>query len=54
MKNSRSPLIFIFLTIFIDLLGVGIVLPLLPFYVKMIETNSPAWMAANYALVVGA
>nr|WP_254151037.1 MFS transporter [Candidatus Chloroploca mongolica] len=54
VKNSRSPLIFIFLTIFIDLLGVGIVLPLLPFYVKMIETNSPAWMAANYALVVGA
>jgi MFS transporter, DHA1 family, tetracycline resistance protein len=54
VKNQRSPLIFIFLSVFIDLLGVGIVLPLLPFYVKIIEATSPAWMAANYALIVGA
>ncbi|NTU84772.1 MAG: TCR/Tet family MFS transporter [Chloroflexales bacterium] len=54
MKTQRSPLIFIFLTVFIDLLGVGIVLPLLPFYVKLIEASSPAWMAANHALIVGA
>ena len=54
MKKQRSPLIFIFLTVFIDLLGVGIVLPLLPFYVKIIEESSPAWMAANHALIVGA
>ncbi len=31
---GRSPLLFIFLTVFIDLLGFGIVLPLLPVYSK--------------------
>ena len=30
--GGRSPLLFIFLTVFIDLLGFGIVLPLLPVY----------------------
>lgn len=54
MNKNRSQLIFIFLTVFIDLLGVGIVLPLLPFYVKLIEETAPAWLAGNYALVVGA
>ena len=54
MKTQRSPLVFIFLTVFIDLLGVGIVLPLLPFYVKLIEATSPAWMSTNHALIVGA
>src|SRR5258706_11224093 len=29
---GRSPLLFIFLTVFIDLLGFGIVIPLLPIY----------------------
>jgi MFS family permease len=32
--KSRSPLLFIFLTVFIDLLGFGIVIPLLPIYSK--------------------
>jgi DHA1 family tetracycline resistance protein-like MFS transporter len=54
LKKNRSQLIFIFLTVFVDLLGVGIVLPLLPFYVKLIEESSPAWMANNHALIVGA
>jgi DHA1 family tetracycline resistance protein-like MFS transporter len=31
---GRSPLLFVFLTVFIDLLGFGIVLPLLPVYSK--------------------
>jgi MFS family permease len=31
---GRSPLVFIFLTVFIDLLGFGIVIPLLPIYSK--------------------
>jgi MFS family permease len=53
-SQNRSQLIFIFLVVFIDLLGVGIVLPLLPFYVKLIEESSPAWMANNHALIVGA
>jgi DHA1 family tetracycline resistance protein-like MFS transporter len=30
----RSPLAFIFITVFVDLLGYGIMLPLLPFYVQ--------------------
>jgi len=33
-RTARSPLFFIFLTVFIDLLGFGIVLPLLPVYSK--------------------
>lgn len=31
---GRSPLLFVFLTVFIDLLGFGIVIPLLPIYSK--------------------
>ena len=31
-KSSRAPLLIIFVTVFIDLLGFGIVLPLLPRY----------------------
>ena len=33
-KSSRAPLLVIFVTVFIDLLGFGIVLPLLPRYAK--------------------
>src|SRR5262245_46297099 len=36
---GRSPLVFIFLTVFIDLLGFGIVIPLLPVY-SMAHTAS--------------
>jgi len=32
MHRSRSPLLVIFLTIFLDLLGFGLVIPLLPFF----------------------
>jgi MFS family permease len=42
-KASRSPLLFIFLTVFIDLLGFGIVIPLLPIY-------SDAYGASNTEL----
>lgn len=51
---KRSPLIFIFLTVFIDLLGVGIVIPLLPYYIKIIEQADAAWLGNNRALIVGA
>ncbi|MFM8217573.1 MAG: MFS transporter, partial [Planctomycetaceae bacterium] len=33
-RSSKAPLLIIFLTVFIDLLGFGIVLPLLPRYAK--------------------
>lgn len=34
-RKPRSPLLFVFLTVFIDLLGFGIVIPLLPVYSEM-------------------
>jgi len=34
MPKSRSPLVIIFITIFIDLVGFGIVIPVLPFYAE--------------------
>ena len=37
--SRRAPLLVIFLTVFIDLLGFGIVLPLLPRYAKHFEAN---------------
>lgn len=36
---GRSPLFFIFLTVFIDLLGFGIVIPLLPIYSKAYQAS---------------
>jgi DHA1 family tetracycline resistance protein-like MFS transporter len=52
--KNRSPLLFIFLTVFIDLLGVGIVLPLLPEYVRIVERSSWPLLVENRALIVGA
>ena len=40
-RPARSPLLIIFITVFIDLLGFGIVLPLLPRYAKHFETSGP-------------
>jgi DHA1 family tetracycline resistance protein-like MFS transporter len=51
---QRSPMAFIFLTVFIDLLGIGIVIPVLPFYVKILEASGEAWFTVNRALIVGA
>lgn len=34
MRNGRSPLVIIFITIFIDLVGFGIVIPVLPLYAE--------------------
>lgn len=52
--KPRSPMLFLFLTVLIDLLGVGIVLPLMPYYVKIVEQSSIPWLADNRAIVVGA
>ncbi len=38
----RSPLIFIFITVLVDMLGYGMVLPLLPFYVQQQEGSALA------------
>ncbi|MBI3241653.1 MAG: MFS transporter, partial [Chloroflexi bacterium] len=33
-SSRRSPLLFIFITVFVDLLGYGLMIPLLPFFVQ--------------------
>ena len=33
-QSTRSPLVIVFVTVFIDLLGFGIIIPLLPFYAE--------------------
>ena len=37
---KKSPLVVLFITVFIDLIGFGIVLPLLPFYAKHFGANA--------------
>ncbi len=45
-EPSRGSLVVIFLTVFIDLLGFGIVLPLLPLYAKSFSTDEAGWTIA--------
>src|SRR4029078_4726688 len=52
--NMRKPsLLVVFITVFVDLVGFGIVLPLLPKYVK--DLGAPGWMlgaiVASYSLM---
>ncbi|HXQ67776.1 MAG TPA: MFS transporter, partial [Alphaproteobacteria bacterium] len=37
--NRLSPLVAIFLTVFVDLVGFGIVIPLLPFYAEHFQAG---------------
>ena len=37
---KRSPLLVIFITVFIDLVGFGIVIPVLPYYVEGTKFNA--------------
>ena len=48
----RSPLVFIFITVFIDLLGYGMVIPLLPFFVQRQDAGAIAagTIASIYSL----
>lgn len=52
---KRSPLLVIFITVFIDLIGFGIVIPVLPFYVEGTRFNASARMVgllfASYSLM---
>ena len=36
----RSPLLFLFVTVFVDMIGYGIVIPLLPFYVRQYTSGA--------------
>src|SRR5205814_5744354 len=38
-SSGRSPLVVLFLTVFIDLMGFGIVIPLLPIYAKQMNAT---------------
>lgn len=49
-----SPMVIVFITAFINMLGVGIILPLLPYYVKIIEESNNPLLAENRAIIVGA
>ncbi len=54
----RSPLVIVYLTVFVDLLGFGIILPLLPFYAEKFGATG-VWVGAlltaySAAQIVGA
>jgi len=38
--RSRSPLVFLFVTVFVDMIGYGIVVPLLPFYAELYASGA--------------
>lgn len=52
---KRSPLLIIFITVFIDLVGFGIVIPVLPYYVEGTKFNGSARMVgllfASYSIM---
>lgn len=41
--KKRSPLLIIFLVVFLDLVGFGIIIPILPFYAKEFGADALAW-----------
>ncbi|MEW5931316.1 MAG: MFS transporter, partial [Gemmatimonadota bacterium] len=50
---GRSPLAVVFLTVFLDLVGFGIVIPLLPLYAERFGAGPVAvtWLVAVYSLM---
>src|SRR5206468_7675951 len=50
---GRSPLALVFLTVFLDLVGFGIVIPLLPLYAQRFGAGPVAvtWLVAVYSLM---
>lgn len=54
MSSSQRARLAIFLTVFVDLLGFGIVIPILPLYAKEIADHPSAWMeSVNHFLGLG-
>ena len=51
MANRRSPLYLIFLTVFIDMVGFGIVIPVLPLYAKHFGASemTNGWLVGIYS-----
>jgi len=50
---KRSPLFILFITVVIDLLGFGIILPLLPLYVKQFDGTPviAGWLATSFSIM---
>lgn len=54
MQSSKRARMAIFLTVFVDLLGFGIVIPILPLYAQAIADHPSPWMASvNHFLGLG-
>lgn len=51
MADSKRARMAIFLTVFVDLLGFGIVIPILPLYAKAIAEHPSGWMEKANALL---
>lgn len=54
MARGRSPLVIIFITVFIDLVGFGLVIPVLPLYAETFNHPRPAvigLLIASYSLM---
>ncbi len=51
--KERNVLLTVFVTIFLDLLGFGIIIPILPFYAQQFGASAPAvtWLGASYSLM---
>ena len=51
MPKLRSPIYLIFLTVFIDLIGFGIVIPVLPLYAKNFGASemTNGWLVGIYS-----
>lgn len=52
-QSSKSPLLIAFITIFLDLLGFGIIIPILPFFTKSLGASPTliTLLAASYSLM---
>jgi len=51
MSRARSPLLVLFLTVFIDMVGFGIVIPVLPLYAERFQASPMAigWLTGIYS-----
>ena len=50
-RVKKSPLYIIFLVVFIDLVGFGIVIPILPYYAKAYGASATTlgWLMSSYS-----
>ncbi len=53
MKNPRSSLAILFLIVFVDLLGFGMVIPVMPLYAERLGASEAAtgWLSTGYSLM---